>query len=426
MTNLTMNITSLGAAVVGASASTSSQHATDSMLTKGFWFDTWMGERTGSSLGHDTDWMFMWLWWFCVVWFVGLMGLMMYFVIKYRRRPGRIAPMSANHNSKLEIFWTIVPTLFLVWIFWEGMRGYMEKMVAPPNAMELKLTGFKWSWRLEYPGGIEIDRGSSVGFVAKDAAESIPVFYIPADTPIRLKMNSQDVMHAFWIPSFRTKQDLVPNRFTGMYFRSDPLDMSSPKIKRHPKSKAEATWDCQFVEGLADKPYIDHWIFCAEYCGTGHSEMAGVLRVVDSADYKIWLNAQANPVGLEDWQKGERIYKARCSSCHTTDGAGSTGPSWKNLLGYEHSYTDGAKIVADDNHVLESVRMPNKHIRADYPGGGMTAFAENQLSNKQIGYVIAYMARLSDKAPKTEAAPADAKPAEAKPAETKPAAGGEN
>lgn len=421
-----MNITSLYAASVAGVASDSN----DSWLTKGFWFETWMGERTGSSLAHHTDSMMLWLWWFCVVWFVGLMGLMFYFVLKYRRRPGRIAERSVSHNSKLEVFWTIIPTLFLVWIFWEGMRGYVEKMVAPPNAMELKLTGYKWSWDMEYPGGTVVNRGSSAGLVAEKAAEAIPVFYIPAKTPIRLRMNSSDVMHSFWIPSFRIKQDLVPNRFTGMYFEAKALDtVPTDQVKYHPKTKAEAKWDCQYVEGLGGKAYVDYWIFCAEYCGTGHSEMAGIIRVVDPADYKVWLADQTNPSTISNWEKGQRIYKARCSSCHTIDGSGSTGPSWKNLYGYEHSYTDGSKIVADDNHILESIRLPNKHIRADYPGGGMTAFPENLVSNQQVGYIIEYMKKLSDKAPQTEAAPADAKPADAKaadakPAEAKPAAGG--
>ncbi len=416
MTNLTINITSLGAAAVGAGDSIP-RRSTDSWLTKGFWFDTWMGEKTGSALGHDTDWMFMWLWWFCVAWFVVLMGLMMYFVIKYRRRPGRIAPMSVSHNGPLEVVWTIIPTLFLVWIFWEGFRGYMEKVVAPPNALELKLTGYKWSWDMEYPGGTVVNRGTSTSQVAEKAAEQIPVFYIPANTPIKLRMNSSDVMHAFWIPSFRTKQDLVPNRFTGLFFKADPVSAADPtKIKQHPLTKNDAKWDCQYVEGLAGKPYVDHWIFCAEYCGTGHSEMAGIIRVVDPADYKTWLSNQANPSDLKDSEKGQRIYKARCSSCHTIDGAGSTGPTWKNLYGYEFNHTDGSKILVDDNHILESIRIPNKHIRADYPGGGMTAFPESLVSGKQVGYIIEYMKTLSDKAPKAEPAPeGDAKPAEAKP-----------
>lgn len=390
-----------------ASAASVASDSTDSWLTKGFWFRTWMGERTGSAVGHHTDTMMLWLWWFCVAWFVGLMAAMVYFVVRYRRKAGKIAQVSASHNARLEIFWTVIPTLFLVWIFWSGLKGYMEKMIAPPDAMELRLTGYKWSWDMEYPGGVTVNRGTSTSYVAQNAAEAIPVFYVPANTPIRLRMNSNDVMHAFWIPSFRIKQDLVPNRYTGMYLKATGLDAADPtKIKRHPMTKGDATWDSQYVEGLGGKPYIDHWIFCAEYCGTGHSEMAGILRVVDPGDYQVWLKAQSTPTGSPS-EIGQKIYKARCSSCHTVDGNASTGPSWKNMYGYEHNYTSGAKVVSDDNHILESIRVPNKLIRADFPAGGMTAFPENLVSNQQVGYIIAYMKTLSDKAPK-EAPAADA------------------
>ena len=332
------------------------------------------------------------------------MGLMFYFVIAFRRKPGKIAPRSRDHNSKLEIFWTIVPTLMLVHIFWIGFEGYMEKVTPPGNAMELKLTGYKWSWDMEYPGGVVVNRGTSAGKVATDAAETVPIFYIPADTPIRLRMNSTDVMHAFWIPNFRIKSDLIPNRYTGLWFQAS-LPASGPTIKYHLKSKAEenlkADPNSTFSEALAGEPYEDHWIFCAEYCGTGHSEMAGIIRVVSAGTYKKWLADQANPSTLGPAERGARIYKARCISCHSVDGSSGTGPTWKNSYGYEHNYTDGSKIVADDNHLIESIRYPNKHIRADYPAGGMSAFPESLLSNKQLEYVIEYMKTLSDKAPAT-------------------------
>jgi cytochrome c oxidase subunit 2 len=128
--------------------------------------------------------------------------------------------------------------------------------------------------------------------------------------------------------------------------------------------------------------------------------MAGIIRVVSAGTYKKWLEKQGNPDGPPE-VKGARIYKARCISCHSIDGSSGTGPTWKNLWGYEFSHTDGTKHVNDDQHIIESIRYPNKHIRADYPAGGMSAFAENLVSNQQVEYVLAYMKTLSDKAPAT-------------------------
>lgn len=370
----------------------------------GFWFKTWLGDPTRSPVAGHSDSAFMYLWWFCVVWFIFLMALMFYFVIAFRRKPGKIAQRSSSHNTPLEIIWTIVPTLMLVHIFWIGFEGYMEKVTPPGNAMELKLTGYKWSWDMEYPGGVVVNRGTSTGKVAADAAETVPIFYIPADTPIRLRMNSTDVMHAFWIPNFRVKSDLIPNRYTGMWFQAS-LPASGPTIKYHPKSKEEENlkehWNNPYVEALAGEPFEDHWIFCAEYCGTGHSEMAGIIRVVSAGTYKKWLQNQADPADLKPFERGARIYKARCISCHSIDGTTGTGPTWKNMYGYEFAHTDGTKHINDDQHIAEAIRYPNKHIRSDYPAGGMSAFPESLLSNKQVEYLIEYMKTLSDRAPAT-------------------------
>ncbi len=369
----------------------------------GFWFRTWLGKPTQSPLAQHSDDTFMFIWWFCVAWFIFLMGLMFYFVIAYRRKPGKIAVRSSSHNASLELFWTIIPTLMLVYIFWIGFEGYMEKVTPPGNAMELKLTGYKWSWDLEYPGGVVVNRGTSGGKVAKDAAELVPIFYVPAETPIRLRMNSTDVMHAFWIPNFRIKSDLVPNRYTGLWFKANGPD-GGIHTRYHPKTKAEekpGELNNPFVEALAGAPFEDHWIFCAEYCGTGHSEMAGIIRVVSADVYKNWLVLQNDNPTDTPAMKGAKIYKARCISCHSVDGSSGTGPTWKNMFGYSFMHTNGESHVNDDQHITEAIRYPNKHIRSDYPAGGMSAFPESLLSNKQVDYILAYMKTISDKAPPT-------------------------
>lgn len=394
------------------------------------WFDHLMLRApTSSTVAGHTDWMYMFIWWFSVVWFVFLMGLMFYFVVKYRRRPGKIAPRSTSHHTPLEVAWTIVPTLCLAFIFVEGFRGYMVKVASPGDAMELKLTGYKWSWDMQYPNGLTINRGVPKSSVVI-GAEPAPVFYVPAETPIRLRMNSTDVMHAFWIPDFRVKADLIPNRYTSMWFEAmapDP-NRAGVTVKYHPKSKEEAERNKatdkmapEFIEELAGIPYTDHWVFCAEYCGTSHSEMAAVIRVVPAEGYTRWMGVMnqltqpSDPIEL-----GKIQYRGKCIACHSVDGSKNTGPTWQNMFGYEVEFTDGSKYTAEQmsdttffaNYIRESTRAPSVKVVKGY-GNNMNAFSTAQLSEKQLDAIIAYMMspELTDRPPQTN--PFAAPPAEA-------------
>lgn len=378
-----------------------------SALTSGFWHRMWLRGAPGTELAEGTDATMMFLWWFCVFWFVFLMGLMVYFIVRYRRQPGKAAPVSPSHSTPLEITWTVVPTILLAFIFVVGFRDYMKKMTPAGNAMELRLTGWKWSWKIEYPNGFVVDSSSSA---ARIGAEPAPVFYIPAETPIKLRMNSNDVMHSFWIPDFRIKQDLLPNRFTYMSFTAKAPGADAARM---PESAGQASAPTPnptryqpngappFIAELAGTPYVDHWVFCAEYCGTSHSEMAAIIRVVPKEAYIKWLElTQEKAESGSPIEVGQRVYKANCASCHSVDGSKNTGPTWKNWFGYEHEYEDGGKFLADDNFMVESIRIPAKHIRKGYPNG-MTPWSEGMLSPKKVDALIAYMKSLSDKAPAT-------------------------
>jgi cytochrome c oxidase subunit II len=406
-------------------------HATLASATTemSMWDKKWLREPAMTEAAKDTDYMFMWLWWFCVIWFVGLMAIMVFWCIKYRRKPGKIADRSPSHNLPLELAWTIIPTLFLVWIFFKGFWGYMEKMVpaSAGNALELKVTGYKWSWDMEYPNGLVLNRGiSSTSF----GGEAVPVFYVPADVPVKLRMNATDVMHSFWIPDFRVKQDLVPNRYTGMTFTAIGPKDGAPGVHTHPASEDEAKRNrapvpgsslgriaAEFIPELAGAKYTDHWVFCAEYCGTLHSEMAAVIRVVSKEDYDKWMASmikRSTPTDPVEW--GKLLYRGKCMSCHSVDGSKNTGPTWLNMWGYEFEHADGSKHMSDDNHIVESIRNPAKHVRKGY-ANNMNAFSEAQLPAKQVEALIAYMKSLSDKAPKVAPSEGDAPAAEEKPKE---------
>jgi len=352
-----------------------------------YWTRLLLREGGANAIARDTDQLYIWLWWFCVVWFVGLTGITTYFVIKYRRRAGVPAPRSASHNTPLEIAWTVVPTIFLVVMFFMGFWGYMDKMVAPGDATELKVTGFRWSWKIEYPNGAETNAATIIG------SRAVPIFYMPENKNIRLRMNSQDVMHAFWIPDYRVKADLLPNRYTQVWFHTGVVD----DTKRLPK--IDPLTNQPNPDLVVGQPYDDHWVFCAEYCGDEHSEMAAIIRIVPDNIYNAWLNSIGEG-SLSPVQVGERVWKTKCSSCHSVDGGANTGPSWKPLFGRAVEFTNGTSYTVEQmsdpiffaNYIRDSINIPSKLIVKGY-ANNMTPF-QGLLKENQIDGVIAYMKAL--------------------------------
>ncbi len=321
-----------------------------------------------------TDSLFLLTLWFSVFFFVLLMGLMVYWVIKYRRRPGVPAEVSPAHNGPLEILWTVVPSSSMIIMFLLGFQGYMQKTVAPADAIQLQVEGQKWDWNIRYPGGEQSAYFTSLG----TKINAVKIFVLPEDTPIQLKMTSKDVIHAFWIPDYRTKMDLYPNRYTTITFKTEKLN--------------------------AGEAYRDHWVFCAEYCGDLHSQMFGVLRVVSRENYDKILQ-DWNTGNLSPEAHGEVLFKSNCVSCHSVDGSNNIGPTWKNLYGYERPISGGTSVVADDTYILESIWNPTKKIVAGYEGQNMTNFAH--LTQEEVSAIIAYMKTLSDKGGAAEDAPVE-------------------
>lgn len=368
-----------------------------------FWLKTWFRHAASTAEGRHTDTIAMWLFWFCVAWFVGLMALTAYFVIAYRRaRVGPVAPVSSAHNTPLEIAWTVIPSISLVFMFFYGFWGYFDKVIGPSDAMEVNVTASKWNWSLVYPNGQESISSKVIG--GND--QGVPVFYMPAERAVRVKMISTDVMHAFWAPDFRLKQDVLPNRYMSVWFRPD-----APSGERK-LTKADLGAGFEALEGA---PFEDHWLFCAEYCGDSHSEMAAIIRVVPDATFALWQKTLddviINKSSLAD--VGKIVHKQKCASCHSVDGSPNTGPTWKNLYKHTSEFTDGSSKSADENHIRESIRQPSKLIRKGF-SNQMPPFDVGQVSEKQILGVIAYMKTLSDQATDDEKAAANAKPEPAK------------
>lgn len=336
-------------------------------------------EPGASVSARDSDDIFMWITWYSVIWFVVLMAAMFYWVVKYRRKPGEPLIRSTSHNTPLELIWTIVPSIFLGYMFYKGFEGYLGKLAAPTNAQVIDIEGFKWDWTASYPnGGVENETTDSIG------GDPAKVIYVPVGRPTQFRMTSRDVLHSFWIPDFRVKMDVIPNRYSSYFIMPEEVG--------------------------------DHWIFCAEYCGDLHSEMAAVLRVVTEEEYQKHIEGlkidTSNPV---EWGRGLVQGKGGCLACHSLTGERIVGPSWLNVWGHEVPLAGGGSIPADDanawdNYIIESILNPNAKMREGYVGG-MSSYA-GVFTDEELRAIVAFIRSLSDKAPESSA-PAGAAPAEA-------------
>ena len=354
----------------------------------------WFGGRGYTEAARQADWMFLFIWWISVFFFVLLMVLMVWWSFVYRRRKGKAAPASPRHNTPLEITWTVIPTIIFFFMFFEGFRGYINLNYAPTGAIEANLIAFQWSWTLEYPDGqITTETAEkSKGTLATNDEEAFtskpaPVWYFPEGEPVLLRMTSRDVIHSFWIPDFRVKQDIFPNRYTSYTFTPDMLDDTAPMMED---------------EELGAYRYRDHILLCAEYCGNDHSEMAGVIRIVPRDIYEAKLEIFGSPRGTLA-ERGRIVSQQNgCFSCHSVDGSTGTGPTWLNLYNNEHQYSDGSTHLADDNHIREGIYIPQAKIRAGYPNQ-MVSY-QGSISTEQLGWIIAYMKTLSEATPEAELA----------------------
>lgn len=335
----------------------------------------WFGPAGQSELAGSVERVYMYIFYISMFFFILLMGLMVYFVIVYRRRPGVPSPRSVSHNTPLELFWSVVPLIIFVFMFFWGFTGYMQAVVSPSNAEVLNLTAQKWSWSITYPNGAQSKLSKQV------ASKQQPVFVVPADTNVLLQMSSIDVIHSFWVPNFRTKFDVFPNRYTAYRFKADPIT------------------EADELDEEGGYRYRDHYIFCAEYCGDMHSEMAATLRVVSKEDYKrivqSWLiSPDAPPI---EW--GEYVWRGKCASCHTIDGSTSVGPTWKNMFGYEKKIVDGPNVIADENYIRESILNPMAKLVEGFPQSMPTNFST--LRQQELDGLMAFIKSLSDRAPKS-------------------------
>jgi cytochrome c oxidase subunit 2 len=306
-----------------------------------------------STVAESIDWVFYLIYWICVFFFVLIMALMAWFIYKYRRRPGVAAEKTVTHHTVLELTWTIIPLILVIMIFYIGLQGYVELYQPPKNSYEVQVTGQQWSWNFEHRNG------------ASDAN----LLTVPVNRPVKLTMTSTDVLHSVFIPAFRVKQDVVPGRYTYLWF--------------------EAT-----EPGL-------YQLLCTEYCGTDHARMTATVEVLPPEEFEVVIAERAaifDTAPIEEYPTLflERIYP-RCVSCHNLDDSINQGPGFRQthqLWGSERLLDDGRKVTVDENYIRKSMLNPQADIVPGVPGK-MTTF-QGQLTEKQIQAIIEFFKRMDE------------------------------
>lgn len=242
--------------------------------------------------------------------------LVIYFALKYRRRsPGEQA-QPVVESFRLELVWTLIPLGIVMVAFTWGARLYFTLSHPPADALEILTVGKQWMWKFQHPTG----------------QREINELHVPLGRPVKLTMASEDVIHSFYVPAFRVKMDVVPGRYTDVWF--------------------EATKTGKFH------------LFCAEYCGTQHSGMIGRLIVLDPMQYQQWLSGGVTAESPE--AAGEQLFvKLGCNACHRLD-LKALAPPMEGLFGKQEKLTTGESITVDEEYLRESILNPNAKIVAGY------------------------------------------------------------
>lgn len=304
--------------------------------------------------------------------------LAVYFSIKYRKKEG-VAPQAIHGNLLLELIWTGIPLLLTIVMFGWGVTVYFKEMHIPENAMDIFVVGKQWMWKIQHGEG----------------PREMNELHVPVNQPIKLTITSEDVIHSFYMPAFRIKSDAVPGKYTFAWFQ-------------------------------AVKTGRFH-LFCAEFCGTKHSQMIGSIVVMEEADYKKWLQeriekpavatvysdantAQKTQVALNSTivqntvtlnsaeplvTRGEKLFtQLKCNTCHSAV-SGAMGPDLKGLFGKEIALSNGQKTRVNETYIRESILTPSEKLTKGY--NALMPTYKDQVDEEQILALVTYIKSLSEK-----------------------------
>ena len=274
------------------------------------------------------------------VFFALLIFFLIYvFAVRYRRRSDDEVPRQIPGLIQLELAWSVIPFILCLGVFTWGAKMYFEAYTPPDDALEIYVVGKQWMWHLQHPTG----------------QREINTLHVPKDTPVKLTMATEDVIHSFYVPAFRLKKDVVPGRYATMWFQA---------------TKAG-----------------EYHLFCAEYCGAKHSEMIGSVVVMEPVEYQRWLSggdASETPASAGE----KKFQQLGCLTCHG-DKPGARGPSLRGLYGSEAVLQNGQTIPVTVEYLRESILQPHAKMVAGYTA--IMPTYQGQISEADLLNVIAYI-----------------------------------
>jgi len=275
---------------------------------------------------------------------------LMYSLVVFRRKKGEEG--EGEHmegNTRLEIIWTVIPLILVIVLAYIGAWSLGEVVRIDPQAMDVEVTAFQWGWKFYYP---------EYGITTSE-------LYLPIDQQTVLEMESRDVIHSFWVPEFRLKQDIVPGQVTE--YRVTPIELGGYTVR------------------------------CAELCGTSHSYMNAPVVVVSQDDFVNWVDQQIALIPDDpgpNADRGEIVANQNgCFACHSVDGSIIVGPSWLGLYGSDVPLAGGTTVAADDEFISESILDPNTKIVEGYPANAMPQYT---LTPEEIADIIEFIKSISN------------------------------
>jgi cytochrome c oxidase subunit II len=299
-----------------------------------------------STIANDVDLLFNFINVVSAIILLGIVVAIVFFIYKYKRKSENDTTSLVDHNTTLEVTWTAIPLFLIIYVFIWGFQDFMKMRTTPGDAYEIHVTGKSWFWEYTYANG---------GKVLND-------LYVPAGRPVKLVMTSSDVLHSFYVPDYRIKQDVVPGRYTTVWF-----------------------------EVLEPGESI---IFCTEYCGRSHSDMIGKVVALEQSEFDEWLRSSGGKpedMPLAEW--GEKLYTSSgCQACHSIDGSQIVGPTFKGSWESARQFEDGTSGVVDENYIRESIINPSAKIVKGYPP--VMASYDGLFSDEDLSAIIEYIKSL--------------------------------
>jgi len=296
---------------------------------------------SASTMAPDVDHLYFILTGISIFFSVLIFGLILYFMIKYRKRSDAIPPPT-RMSIPLEVTWIVIPVLICAFLFVRASAVFVHYQDPPSGSLEIFVVGKQWMWHIQHSEG----------------PREINQLHIPIGVPIKLTMTSQDVIHDFFVPAFRQKMDVVPGRYTTEWFQATQLGT--------------------------------YHFFCSQYCGTSHSGMIGWVTVMKPEDYAGWLRSNATPESSA--VAGRRLFSQfGCEGCHAPDGAGK-GPSLTGIFGKTAALENGETRTVDEGFIRQMIVNPASLPVSNYPQI-MPTFS-GQLDEEQIMQLVAYIKSL--------------------------------